>query len=221
MASRENRKGDVVTRSTALDTVRNLKKMYRPPNNARKQEEREQQKTSDTELNKSNSAFKRTLTFEEQLEQIQSQPQARKTPLGKLSRNGARRDQKKSLGIAQEIIQHNNQQKQAKEQLEVRKFQSSRSLKSKVSTGGMSGNKKKRLSNRTVKLKRSVTQGPPNNVGKSRARREQQKSKKPAKLMVKDPLKVILMRSKRIKSMIDEGEFSIDYINRIKRSKPF
>ena len=76
------------------------------------------------------------------------------------------------------------------------------------------------MSTRTVKLKRTV-KGTPNNVEKVRKIREQQKSKKPLKLTIKDPLKLILMRSKRIKTMIDEGEFSINYINRIKQSKPF
>ena len=76
------------------------------------------------------------------------------------------------------------------------------------------------MSTRTVKLKRSV-KGTPNNVEKVRKIREQYKSKKPLKLTIKDPLKLILMRSKRIKTMIDEGEFSINYINRIKQSKPF
>ena len=76
------------------------------------------------------------------------------------------------------------------------------------------------MSTRTVKLKRSV-KGTPNNVEKVRKIREQYKSKKPLKLTIKDPLKLILMRSKRIKTMIDEGELSINYINRIKQSKPF
>lgn len=40
-------------------------------------------------------------------------------------------------------------------------------------------------------------------------------------LKVKDPLNLVLKRSKRIKTMIDSDEFSIDYIERIKNSNPF